>query len=508
MVLSAFDASLNPSLLKWELVTKAEAARVIDGQHGYESYTTIPAPTAETLVNWKTVALYTPTISYGKQIVEFYLGANKIELSEVSGVNINGEVVEDAEVSIEGNPEGENFELTRVRYRLLAGSDIYIAPGTGLREQLDEPEGMLTPFWDIRYEGLTDTGITIIRFDAAGDDEYNLEFTNQEGIMYDIPLMSNKISAVDLDMLKGGQIATDDGSTEYNQYLKLGSGRIIFAEDERDKAGYYLYFEAGLPIFEWELEFEEGLESEISGFGNTKDLADLEDEDINVLGQPFIIADTDLNDDNQLTIELMSGATGGILGENDKEIYAINGKEYEVEVIAISETAAGGEGSVKFRINGEITDELEDGETDVLADGTQIGVIDILATGKDIQKSIANLETIKDLYNTNLQKVPVISSLFRNERVNLYIEGNRSISLVTKDGEIETITEDLIEDQIVNVYTDIETIEKIIGEEITLSEALEEGAIRWEGVGFLNSLKFGVFRLFFNIYSFFSGLFQ
>jgi hypothetical protein len=69
---------------------------------------------------------------------------------------------------------------------------VYIPPGSGLREQLDEPEGMLTPFWDIRYEGLMDTGVTIVRLDAAGDDEYDLEFTNQEGIFYDVPLASNE----------------------------------------------------------------------------------------------------------------------------------------------------------------------------------------------------------------------------------------------------------------------------------------------------------------------------
>ena len=51
------------------------------------------------------------------------------------------------EVIVEGNPKGESFEIKRIKYRLLAGSDIYVPPGTGLREQLDEPEGMLTPFW-------------------------------------------------------------------------------------------------------------------------------------------------------------------------------------------------------------------------------------------------------------------------------------------------------------------------------------------------------------------------
>lgn len=212
------------------------------------------------------------------------------------------------------------------------------------------------------------------------------------------------LTEVDLDMLKGGQIVTDKGSTEYNQYLRLptnGSvayhGAVIFAEDERDRVGHYLFLNDGDLVFQWELEFEEGLESEVEG----DDLKDLEDEDITILGQPFVLVDTDVFANGfvasnatgagitpQLTLELIGGAVSAVLGENDAQTFVVDGKEYEVEVLVISETSAGGEGSVKFRINGEITDELEDGETDVLADGTQIGIRDILATGKDIQKSI------------------------------------------------------------------------------------------------------------------------
>ncbi len=203
------------------------------------------------------------------------------------------------------------------------------------------------------------------------------------------------LTEVDLDLLKGGQIVTDEGSTEYNQYLRFTStagyrsGKVTFAEDERDRVGHYLFWKNGDQLFEWELEFEEGLETEVDG----SDLVDLEDEDVMILGQPFVIVDTDLSvtggtGTTRLTIDLMGGAISAILGENDKETYVVDGKEYEVEVLVISETAQGGEGSVKFRINGEITDELTDGETDVLADGTQVGIRDILATGKDIQKSI------------------------------------------------------------------------------------------------------------------------
>ena len=155
--------------------------------------------------------------------VSFFLGATQVELSEVSGVKVNGKVIEDAVLLIEKSLEEHNIGVKRIRYCLLAGSDIYIPPGTGLREQLDEPEGMLTPFWDIRYEGLMDTGVTLIRVDAAGDDEYNLEFTNQEGVFYEIPLMSNKCPEVGLVF---GDQFNDLWFTESNNFV-IGEGDCI-----------------------------------------------------------------------------------------------------------------------------------------------------------------------------------------------------------------------------------------------------------------------------------------
>ena len=110
------------------------------------------------------------------------------------------------------------------------------------------------------------------------------------------------LTEVDLDMLKGGQIVTDKGSTEYNQYLRLPinstqttsadliHAAVIFNEDERDRVGHYLFFNDGDLVFQWELEFEEGLESELEG----DDLKDLEDEDITILGQPFVLVDSDV----------------------------------------------------------------------------------------------------------------------------------------------------------------------------------------------------------------------
>lgn len=193
----------------------------------------------------------------------------------------------------------------------------------------------------------------------------------------------------DLLMLKGE--SPKEGVFDYNQYLRFNSsasaeGYVTLKANDRHVGGHYLYWGSGSMIFEWEAEFEDVMDSDVEGDGG---LEDFEDSELFILGKSFAVADASLTSNNQtLHLELMSGVVSGLLGENDKNKYVIEGKEYDVEVLVISETSEGGAGSVKFRINGEITDELKDGDTDLLADNTLIGVRDILGTGKDIQKSI------------------------------------------------------------------------------------------------------------------------
>jgi hypothetical protein len=58
------------------------------------------------------------------------------------------------------------------------------------------------------------------------------------------------------------------------------------------------------------------------------------------------------------------------LNENEAKIFTANHIEYEVELLVISETS----NEAKFKINGEITDALSEGEEDTLADGSVIEV--------------------------------------------------------------------------------------------------------------------------------------
>ena len=192
------------------------------------------------------------------------------------------------------------------------------------------------------------------------------------------------LTELDLNALRGGVVTTDEGTTDYNQYLRFedtgssspfnSSLRVAYDQDEDDNVGDFLFSPHTRTdiMFEWEMEFEEGAESTIQ---STTELDDLEDEIINILGTPFAIADTDISTGtSQLTLKLLGGAISDILEEGETKTYTINGKEYEVNVLIVSDNR----NLVKFKINGEITDELRDGETDILKDGTRIGIREIL----------------------------------------------------------------------------------------------------------------------------------
>ncbi|MBW3018422.1 S-layer protein, partial [Candidatus Woesearchaeota archaeon] len=210
------------------------------------------------------------------------------------------------------------------------------------------------------------------------------------------------VTEFELDALKGGVITTDEGSTEYNQYLRfndndpiLANATVLFTENDEtnEKVGDFLYLREGNAvtdaIFEYEIEFEEGLESEIEYNirGSTVstvqgELDDLEDEVFNLFGIDYTFVDSEIDISNnvqRVTLEFLGGDVTDTLEEGEIRTYTIDGVDYEVEALIVSDTGGSeGRGSVKFKVNGEVTDELEDGDTDVLSDGLEIGIREIL----------------------------------------------------------------------------------------------------------------------------------
>ncbi|PIY60295.1 hypothetical protein COY95_02505, partial [Candidatus Woesearchaeota archaeon CG_4_10_14_0_8_um_filter_47_5] len=148
----------------------------------------------------------------GGDLVEFYLGANKLRLrdgnytdgvfsSSGNKIEVGDENIEQGDVNIKGTTSSSTeISISYLKYRLSAESvdgNVWVPPGEGIRENLKEPQGMLSPIWDIMYEGLTiapdDTDHrSEIVLNPHGDDRYYLEFTNEAGASYNIPFVDYK----------------------------------------------------------------------------------------------------------------------------------------------------------------------------------------------------------------------------------------------------------------------------------------------------------------------------
>ena len=237
------------------------------------------------------------------------------------------------------------------------------------------------------------------------------------------------VSEFQLDALKGGVITTDEGSTEYNQYLKFKAADpnsiqgllVTYGEnDEKDeKVGDFLYAQESsnnitFAMFEYELQFEEGLESDIlfTTTGSTTstrrgELEDIEDEVFNILGVDYTFVDSDIDlVTGRVTLDFLGGDITDTMEEGEIRTYTIDGVDYEVELMIVSDAGKSGSDTAKFKVNGEVTDELKDGETDTLSDGLQIGIRDILpneaeeVAGGDLVEFFlgANKISITDVY--------------------------------------------------------------------------------------------------------------
>ncbi len=211
-----------------------------------------------------------------------------------------------------------------------------------------------------------------------------------------------KLTSLDLpDFLKSTTITTQQGVTLADQYLTFNvsnGANVTAVEDEFGNYGTYLQILNGFPVFEWTLQFQEGLRSATDDVNSTlSTIRELEDRDLNILGQTFTVAQAKIETlsttastarDVQLT--LLGGPVYDSLGEGAKKTYTVSSgagasKEYEVEVLLISET----DQEVLLKVNGQTLPKLRKGETVNLADGTLLGIKDVLATGKDTQSSLA-----------------------------------------------------------------------------------------------------------------------
>ena len=174
-----------------------------------------------------------------------------------------------------------------------------------------------------------------------------------------------------LGALADGEVSNAKGTAKYEQFLYFDQNTVpdfaSFQEDDSDKIGYFYKVSNGKSIARYYLDFTDTLDSDIDSSNNYDDI---EDKQIQILGRLYSIV-TATNESTGAKLTLMGGAASDTLLEGETKTYTVGAKEYTVEVAYVDAT------NVQFSVNGELTTKLADGETDVLSDGTNLGVREI-----------------------------------------------------------------------------------------------------------------------------------
>lgn len=109
--------------------------------------------------------------------------------------------------------------------------------------------------------------------------------------------------------------------------------------------------------------------------------------------------------------------------------------------------------------------------------------------------STIDLDKFVKVYNENLDKVPgFVKKNFGNERINLYVDGEKFVGLVGQNGTIKEYSRGGVEKPTLNVYTTGETIDQLLDGEKGILETIKDKSIRYEGVGFGGKIKFGIIK--------------
>jgi len=158
----------------------------------------------QVLSNDVTIGIQSVMTNQREGLVEFYLGANKLELIDTDCTNtayaaetvkVGGKTVSNAQLIIKATNQSSDSELklNYIKYKITADDDFYIPVGKGLKEFLgDYKNSMLTDTWDVTYAGLVKVAESEIKFDAKSNYAYELNFENINGVKYSFPLLTNK----------------------------------------------------------------------------------------------------------------------------------------------------------------------------------------------------------------------------------------------------------------------------------------------------------------------------
>jgi len=186
-----------------------------------------------------------------------------------------------------------------------------------------------------------------------------------------ISSIQSTLTEDELNALADGTF-TAKNDADYEQEIRFSENILLNYEEDTDEdvVDTFLTLDNNQEILTYTLTFTTSAESDIED----EELEDFEDQTLTILGVDYTVTDTSYSND-AIEFTLMGGALLDTLEQGATKEYELDGKTYEVEVTYIGGV---GESEVKFKVNGEVTDAMVEGDTYSLADDTDIGVREIL----------------------------------------------------------------------------------------------------------------------------------
>jgi hypothetical protein len=194
-------------------------------------------------------------------------------------------------------------------------------------------------------------------------------------------------------LLADGTFTADDSDTfDYEQSLKIGADLQVthFRDsDYEDLAGLDektptvgIKVTSGQQVLNYSLDFTTEAESDIA----SSEMEDIEGSTIPLLGKSYYVSDMDNGTSDHWIgkTTLLDAANTGIVSEGETSTITVGGKTYEVEVSSLTTT------QVRLVINGQTTNELAEGASQKLSDGSYVGVKDIFQ--RDVAGVVGNVE--------------------------------------------------------------------------------------------------------------------
>jgi len=206
---------------------------------------------------------------------------------------------------------------------------------------------------------------------ASGGDSYKIEKTSTKfqlgkGVL---DVISGTVTEDNLPTLlaDGKYIDKNNDEYDYTQKVVLANATLSMFDDndyKSDTPTVGVKMASGDYILNYTISFTDNVPWTTMASTNLK-----------ILGKSYYVLSTDAN--TNMTMTLLDSATSEFLAEGEEKTVSLGGKEYKIAINFV------GSNQTKLSVNGVLTNTLSTGQTYKLADGSYVGIKDILYSSKD-----------------------------------------------------------------------------------------------------------------------------